>query len=91
MENENDAVRAYVQRKWARRFDWATLAVLAIVIIYIFGDMHLKGSSLKINVDTWPTLVWIVCVELYFRVPKYWQRPTPGQRITSRFSDLGGG
>jgi len=84
--SEDDAAQVHHQRKWARTFDWTTLGVLAIIIADIFGGVHLKGTNLRIDMNTWPILVWIFCVALYYKIPEYWQRPTLGQRISSRFS-----
>lgn len=74
------------QRAMSRVIDVTTVVILMLVMSYMFGGLHLRGSSLSIELHTLATISWLLCIAFYFYIPSILGQETFGRRLSRRFA-----
>jgi len=74
------------QRVMSRAIDVTTAIILMLAMSYMFGGLRVHDSSFTVELGTLATVLWLLCIALYFYIPRILDRETFSKRLSRRFA-----
>jgi len=74
------------QLAMSRAIDFTTVVVLMLAMSYMFGGLRVHDDNFRVELRTPATILWLLCIALYFYIPSILDQETFSERLSRRFA-----